>query len=899
MSDWTNLKGIRQRLLLTSIAPILIVASALSWLSLSNHNESLTRSLIDSGESTAAFLAATAELSMYAEDRASLETLGLGALRFPSTASVGFINRSNQLIAVTGNPNIMTADYIKPCIEQSSFNTLDYLHICKPIIANTKQLSDFSSEEQSDDDFEQEQYGWVVLAISMEPLYQQKQSNLYLISSITLGVVLIISILALRIGRSISAPILALEKTVNDLGAGNFDSRAQEAGPLETQTLAKGINSLATTVATSQKQLEQRVEESTQQLVLALKNIGDKNTTLEKTQQELKSAMTAKDEFLARMSHELRTPLTAIAGFSRLLQRSGMDETQKQYSGNIVGASDLLMGTIDGILDFSKLQEKALTIEIIEFDLRDAMESLLAMHAYHSHTKSLELVLIIDPDVPTNVQGDPTRIKQVINNLLSNAIKFTPLGDVVLHITMVEDYADKTRLSFQVKDSGIGMDKESQSRLFKPFSQADHSITRRFGGTGLGLVICKQLLDLMDGSISIDSEPNQGSTFIVELPLTKNTSPENKTTPSVVGSESPLNIVAFEPNRWTNQALSSLLTDWHGKVFLCRSEQSLVDKLGNDNSIDVVIFGLAPDRTDNDYIAQQLADIRKLFAGPIVILNSYSEWDNHFTEPYWHEAAPIHHLSRPLRRHVLLNTLQELQGVSSASDTQPTAMAQHLRGLKILVAEDNQYSQHLIQLMLELLGAEVVTADNGEQAIEQFKQHFVDVVLMDIHMPVMDGITATLRIAELAGEEGIPVIGLTANIMENERQALFQAGAVDLLFKPLNEQQLIKTITELVGRTVVENGHSNTAGLLDAVASKETLKDELNRLVQILEQAVNSQQMDNTAEIIHEMLGLSGMFGTEDVTVKINQLRSALKADVEQVTILALVKTIKTTISTL
>ena len=898
MSFWRSLKGIRNRLLLISIAPILIVAAALFWLVLSNQNDMLNRSLINSGESTAAFLAATAELSMYAEDRASLEKLGRSALRFPSTASVGFINNSNKLIAVTGDFNVMTSRYIKPCIEQSSLDIHAYLYICKPIMASIQELSDFGSEENNENNLEQEQYGWVVLAISREELFLQEQTNLYIISSITLSVVLIISILALRIGHSISAPILSLEQTVNDLGAGNYDSKAQEVGPIETQTLARGINSLAATVATSQEQLEERVKDATQQLILALKNIGDKNTDLEKAQQDLTSAMAAKDQFLARMSHELRTPLTAIAGFSRLLQRSEMDDTQKQYSGNIVGASDLLMGTIDGILDFSKLQEKALSIETIDFDLRDAMESLLAMQACQAHSKSLELVLIIDHDVPIHLQGDPTRIKQVINNLLSNAIKFTHQGEVILHITVLEDHNDKARLSFQVKDSGIGMSKENQNRLFKPFSQADHSITRRFGGTGLGLVICKQLLDLMDGTISINSELNQGSTFFVELPLAKNKAPKPTTTTLVANSGNPFNIAAFEPNSWTRWALRSVLTHWNGKVFTYSSEQRLLARLGKDNSIDLVIFGLAPNSTDNDYISQQLADIREQFAGPIVILNSYSEWDNHFTEPYWHEAAPIHHLSRPLRQHVLFNKLQQLKGEKPAGNTKPTAIVQHLKGLQILIAEDNQYSQHLIQLLLELLGADVITANNGEEAIKQFKQHSVDVVLMDIHMPVMDGIAATACIAELAGDEGIPIIGLTANIMKNERQALFQAGATDILFKPLDEQQLIKTITELVGRTLSKND-DKTARLLDTVASKDSLKDELNRLVQTLEQAISSQQQDNAAEIIHEMLGLSGMFGTEDVTVAINQLRSELKTDAAQSNTLALVATIKTTISKL
>lgn len=771
--------GIRSRLLIISIAPILIVAAALSFSSLSTSTDMLNRSLADSGESTAIFMASTAELSMYAEDRATLESLGRSALRLPSLAGVGFINSSNHLIAVTGDKQLMNAAYIKPCIQQGSFDSNDYLHICKPIIGSTRDFSDFGSQEQGEENVAPEHYGWVVLAISREALFAQVRSNIYIIGSVTLGVVVIVSILALRIGRSISAPVLSLEKTVKDLGKGNYESHAEEAGPIETRALAKGINSLATAVATSQEQLEQKVKNATRQLTLALKNITDKNTDLEQAQQDLKSAMAAKDQFLARMSHELRTPLTAVTGFSRLLHQSDMDETQTQYSENIIAASELLMGTIDSILDFSKLQEQALPIEIIDFDLREAMESLVAMQAYQAHSKSLELVLIIDPDVPVQLQGDPTRIKQVINNLLSNAIKFTDQGEVILHISVIKDSKEKTRLSLQVKDSGIGIDSESQNRLFQPFSQADDSITRRFGGTGLGLVICKQLLELMNGSIHISSEPNKGSTFYVELPLAKSNNTPNT-----------------------------------------KPESTSYNKCGE----------------------KPLAD------------------DKHNT------------------------------------------VIQHLKDLNILIAEDNPYNQQLIKSILELLGAHVITADNGEQAIVQFQQHAVDIVLMDIHMPVMDGITATVQISELAGDEGIPIIGLTANIMDNERQTLMQAGAADILFKPLDEQQLIATITELVGRTPIKNtleDNKQTSGLMQSVASKETLQQELNRLLQKLEQAITEKKRQAAAEIIHEMQGLSGIFGTEEVTTAINTLHVTLKADSASNRTTTLIENIKITINNL
>lgn len=876
----TLFKSIKSRLLLIAIAPIIVVALALSWFYLSTQHDLLNESLQGSGESAATYIAITAELSMYAEDIATLEKLGNSVLNIPSVVSAGFINNENSLLTVVGDSSIITPKRLLPCISNGIFDTELILYICKPIIESTQQLSDFEAEELDEEDAEVANYGWVVLAISREILSAQERANIRFIGSITLSVVLFGSILTLIIARSISAPVLSLENIVSQLGSGKYDSRAKEEGPSETQALARGINSLATAVADSQEQLEQRVEDATRQLTAALQYIGDKNTDLEKAQQDLKLAMAAKDQFLARMSHELRTPLTAVTGFSRLLNQSTMDPMQAQYSENITAASELLLGTIDSILDFSKLQEEAILIESIDFNLREAMESLIAMQAYQAHNKSLEILLMIDSNVPVHLLGDPTRIKQVINNLLSNAIKFTDHGEVMLHIYVLRDDDDEVTLALQVKDSGMGMDQESQARLFQPFTQADDSITRRFGGTGLGLVICKQLLDLMNGKIKLQSELGKGTSIAIELPLKKNTvlsQQQSSVVPSSIDNAQ-YNILGLDNNALCRRALRSQLSEWQGAVFTVGTEERLIERLEEENQFDLIVIGMALGTIDSNSLSQQLSRIRSHFNGPIVLLSSQSDSKPDAIVAELLQYAPIYQLARPVKQQLLFNTLKTISGETPASISAGSReVIQSLSGLDILVAEDNLYNQQLIQSLLELLGANVYTANNGEEAVSLYQQQHIDVILMDIHMPVMDGITATTNIVANAGDNGIAIIGLTANVMENERQALMDAGAIDILFKPLDEELLVETIAEVTGRTLSKAALTQK-GLLETVASKETLQEELTQLLNKIEGLIHAEKYEQAAETVHEIQGLVGIFGLSNISETIQTLSSAIKA---------------------
>lgn len=868
---WTS--GIRSRLLLISILPVVVATMLLSWFSLVSQNESLSRAFFQSGDSATAYIAATAELGMYAADRTALTRLGASALKTPDVVGIGFIDSGINLVAASGDTSVIGREGIELCLENGRWERGLYLFFCKPVLESEQLVSDFNL------DVKQvragpNQYGWVMLAVSRESMVLQQQANAQVLLGVALIVVLAAALLAFRISRSISMPVLSLEKTVNELDSGRLSSRAEVAGPSETKALARGINRLARSVAQSQEQLATKVENSTRRVVTAMDALSRKNTVLEKTQQALQLASTAKDDFLAKMSHELRTPLTAVVGFSRLLNQSKMNSKQVEYSDNITVAAELLLDTIDDILDFSKFQSSAVSIETIKFDLREAMEGLIAMHAYQAESTGLDLILIIDRNIPRLLLGDPTRIKQIVNNLLSNAVKFTKQGEVVLKVSLMKGENDDGSLSIDVIDSGIGIDEKSQARLFQPFTQADDTITRRFGGTGLGLVICKQLVELMGGDIVINSNLGVGSCMTVTLPLLAT----DLGFAMPVSPPSDLNILVYDTSPWGRQSLQNHFLEV-GLVATAESKVELSLSLEQtSHAVDIVVLSVKSSDVNMQELAGWLLEIRVLYQGPIIFLSGHHLLHSPECVRMLQNYMPIFCVSRPARHSALISAMQGIDSETTAdySNHRETAKLP-LTGLNILLAEDNFYNRKLIQTIVVCSGATVSTVENGAQAVDLFEREQFDAVLMDIHMPVMDGISATQKIVALAGDGGIPVFGLTANVIERDHDRMLKAGANYIFGKPLDEVGLIKAVCECTGRSYHPQLLPRTK-LVDSLVSPQSLQIELDILFNRVSNEIQQLKIDQANDTLHEMRGLSGMFGKVLLSQQIADLARVLTA---------------------
>lgn len=494
------------------------------------------------------------------------------------------------------------------------------------------------------------------------------------------------------------------------------------------------------------------------------------------------SIATAKSEFLANMSHEIRTPINGVLGMAKLLSFTALDKQQSNFVSSIESAGEALIGIINDILDYSKIEAGKLEVEQVEFNLPDLLDDCITSFTMAVNNKPIELYLDIDFDVPEIIVSDPIRIRQIVMNLLSNAIKFTEQGEVMVHVRRCMD-DDQAMIYFSIRDTGIGLSAEQQSRLFQKFSQAESSTSRRFGGTGLGLHICKSLSQSMGGGIKVESEVGKGSefTFYIQDYRDENiTQKEGETKP--VNQLSGKGFAVDIANAGFQKAMVSQCCFWG-------MDQVLFDKDVKLDQLDILI-------TDNPKYRR--SDFNFPEALRVILLTSPGdEIDN----------AKVECLNKPLAIGMLKETLISYDQETKVQKETVGQSELYLQGLRFLVAEDNEINKMVIKGILKRFAAEVDLADNGEAALALFREkgESYDAILMDCEMPKMDGYQATARIRELEkklNRRPIPIIALTAHALPEYRARVLQAGMDELISKPVKIEKLVETFTlcQIIGK---------------------------------------------------------------------------------------------------
>jgi PAS domain S-box-containing protein len=553
-------------------------------------------------------------------------------------------------------------------------------------------------------------------------------------------------------------------------------------------------------------ELEARVEERTAELAEA-------NVKTVRARELAEAANRAKSEFLANMSHEIRTPMNAVLGMTELLQNTYLTHEQRQHAETIHTAGENLLAIIDDILDFSKIEAGEMRLETIDFDLREVVEDVAQLAAERAYAKGVELASVVEHDVPTALRGDPGRIRQVLTNLLGNAIKFTEEGEVHLCTNLVAEKNGAAVVRFEVKDTGIGIAREQQERLFEPFTQADTSTTRRYGGTGLGLVISKQLVEMMGGEIGVESEPGAGSTFFFEVSLQMQ--PEGARVAPVYPSDlRGLRILVVDDNETNRNIVHKQIILWGMKNGMAKDGAEALQKLQEaaerGEHYDVAILDMNMPGMDGMQLAGRIKADPALSATRLMLLTSVGQHgDTQEAQQIGIEA----YLTKPVRQSELYDTLATVMG-TQAKVAAPEG-ERHLitrrtisearassRG-RVLVAEDNPTNQEVAVGMLGMLGYEADVAKDGLEVLMTLQRGSYAAVLMDVQMPEMDGYEATREIRRREGDAlRTPIIAMTANALRGDREKALEAGMDDYVSKPVKSEEL----RAVLGRWIPQQG---------------------------------------------------------------------------------------------
>ncbi|MCP4688186.1 MAG: response regulator [Desulfobacterales bacterium] len=597
----------------------------------------------------------------------------------------------------------------------------------------------------------------------------------------------------------------------------------------------------------------------------------------------------AKSEFLANMSHEIRTPMNAILGMGELLEETGLSLEQKDFVSTLNSSGELLLSLINDILDFSKIEAGQIELENIRFDMCHLVETVGRILAVRAHEKGLEIACRVAPNVHPYRLGDPTRLRQILINLLGNGIKFTSRGEVMIDVFKDPDADDPDVLRFCVKDTGVGISREIQEEIFKSFSQADASTTRKFGGTGLGLAITKSLVTLMRGRIWVESRPGEGSRFLFTIPFPQTDKPRDLT-PSSPAALKNKRILVVDDNATNRRICTELLSRWGVHPMEAesgeRALQALVRSDGRKTPYHIVLLDLMmPDMHGFKVIEQMNA--LTLSAPPMVIILASSE--NMGDRSNSRDLNVSGYIMKPFTRTDLLDgiltSLGKKEAEAEAVEKQDGMTV--LPPARILLVEDIEANRKVVRLFLRNAPIRMDVAENGKIACEKFFGGSYDIVLMDIQMPVMDGYQATRKIRAWEAATGAPptpIIALTAHAFKKQRQQCREAGCTDFLLKPVKKTELLAALEKHFGvqkadgkpgppaaaarRPSVEEvaageapGGRRAYSARVNVIYKELFPELLEVIledIQIMNQAVKNEDFDTIKRLGHGLKGASG-----------------------------------------
>jgi two-component system sensor histidine kinase BarA len=843
LKDWV--------ILLTIVPTTLIAFTIASYFSYSRYDE-LNNFLMQRSESIIEPLAIASTLPMLSKDRIQLRNLMNFTHRSQSSIikSIAVFTKDNQVFVTSsyhGGASLLrlTAGQSIPNNTTSIQNGDDFI-FHSPIINET--LINDATRSLSQDNI-----GYIAMQIDSSEIRLKQQNQMIISFLIVLFGSAISALFSYRLIKNFTRPVVSMVQAVDRIREGKLESRVTGQLIGELNFLKNGVNAMAQSLGDYQEEMQGSIDQATTDLRESLEQFEIQNVELDIAKRKAQDANKVKSEFLANMSHELRTPLNGVIGFTRQVLKTPLTITQRDYLQTIERSSANLLAIINDILDFSKLDAGKMVIEKIPFSMREAVEETLTLLAPTTHKKNIELSLRVNPQLPDALIGDAMRIKQVLINLASNAIKFTDKGSVNIDVDSERIENNTAILKVTIRDTGIGMSNEQQKTIFDAFGQADKSVTRLYGGTGLGLVISQRLVNEMNGNMGFSTEQGRGSIFWFTFRCEVN--PISIVNVFDNHELSGKSVLYFEPHTHSRIATSEILADWKLEVHPIHDLEQVGELLLKKSHFDFALIS-------HDITPAALIDLKELIAtlSPKVTqihlaINSNS--------PNLQEALIASGAKSCLSKPITPERLNKvLLPQPQLLDTLKSTQEESKIPVKILAVDDNEANLKLIkELLLEQVN-EVTTVVNGQEALDICMHEKFAMIFMDIQMPIMDGISALKSIKAITFNDNTPIIAVTAHALKEEKDKLLKLGFDSYMTKPIDEAMLRHCIYEYCDLTQPQDVKINNKKSKSNTQFTEIVSEEkITPILQI--KAANTKVIDwslalkragNKEELAKEML---------------------------------------------
>lgn len=899
MNDW----GIRARVILLAVVPTTMVAAILGTYFVSTRMQDLNTNIQERGMTIANYLAQTSEYGLVSRNTRALNRLVTNARDGDEDIlAVAIYAQNNLLIASSGTKNLiakLSAINDRPTA-QTIVNSVENGYIViTPIVSQPTDSERLISQPN----YSLPTIGHVAIFITNNNIQVNQYQTVAAALSILLVGIILGGILAQNMARNITIPIIQLANAVKRIKEGQLKILIKSQSSGELKTLVDGFNDMSDSLYEAREEMQMAIEQATADINATNTALEEQNVELNIARKDAVEASRVKSEFLANMSHEIRTPMNGVIGFTNLLLRSELTEKQNDYLTTIKKSANGLLSIIDNILDFSKIEAGKMEIENRPIDIGECVDETLNLLAPAAQAKNIEILGIIYQDVPHNLKGDAGRIGQILTNLCNNAIKFTEKGTIQIRVMMEDDDASSVRLRINITDTGVGLTEEQQKVLFQAFTQADTTTTRQFGGTGLGLVISKKLVESMHGKIGLESKQGVGSTFWFTLKLDRDTSSEVTKELGFPGQR----VLYHDSNKTAQLATKYLLGQWEASVETTENLEDLIKKTeeyeSTNKDVHLILVGGYSCEEHGETLTLLKRIAERIGANIAVLVNSKEEK----ALQSYADIGIDKQLSKPLIRKVFYDSLTAWFGFEEERRESNYAEKKSLQSdspAHVLCVDDNPANLKLINALLSELNVEVKTADSGLNAIELCESNKFDLIFMDIQMPGMDGLEATLKIRSINSTyKRLPIIALTAHAMKGEKERLLREGMDDYLTKPINQKQLQENISKWTQKkvTLLEKTEETTnlinerlaqgpidweLSLKNAGGRDDLAKDMLQMLIAsfvdsktIIIQQLENRQLEPLVAEVHKLHGATAYCGVPELKRLTYEYESLLKTN--------------------